>query len=810
MRKLGTELRVGALNTCGVNKAGKRELIERWANNMKVDIICLSETKAASRGVEGGKPKMIGNDEVKSSWKTYFSTGISKKDLDEKDRKRKMGTPIEPELRIKTTEQAGCAIMVHKRLWHLIRDVRPLGGRMMKMILDTRPKTIVMAIYAPHAHHEIEVKEAFYDKLRRETGKGGNSRNILLIAAGDFNARVGQPRTKEEEAVLGRHALQVDGESEMETKLEENRELFINWAMQNDLVATNTLFRHPQEETVTYRTPSTKRDINGHLEGTVAQIDYILVNNNHRKAVKQSKSDANPNLDSDDFPVILDIRCKFKKRQEKQTQQVTAYTSKQAEVSAWEMNRYFEECLQNKDVSVYETWEQIYKMYLSTLTKKNNIKEKHWISEGTWKLIQQKADEEWWWTEEERKEWAKEIRKRTRADKKAWKLEQISEDMKMKERWDGAKKLRQEYKESVYARRDKDGAEVSLDGRAEALAAYLEEIHWGQSTSATLSSGRSQEANIYQSEVEKMVDEKVRAHLQQAKEDASVSDELDSPFEEKELDACIRKMKRNKATGTDNITTDWLKDLNSDNRRRLLQMINAWWIKEVWPRKLEEARVAALYKKGDPECPENYRPLSLLNTLFKALAAMLKARIEGAVDHCIGQEQFGFRKKRGTTQAIFVARRVQEFAERAGLRAQFVFLDWEKAFDKIEHEWLMAALDSYGLPARVQRMIAQIYSNPTFYVEVEGVKSSWKTQRRGIRQGCPLSPYLFILVMNRIIEQVNILKEEITNSKTGKQFESMRIGQFATSEILFADDTMIIAKDNESLKGLLWTVELVS
>ena len=64
--------------------------------------------------------------------------------------------------------------------------------------------------------------------------------------------------------------------------------------------------------------------------------------------------------------------------------------------------------------------------------------------------------------------------------------------------------------------------------------------------------------------------------------------------------------------------------------------------------------------------------------------------------------------------------------------------------------------------------------------------------------------------MDRIIEQVNILKEEITNSKTGKQFESMRIGQFATSEILFADDTMIIAKDNESLKGLLWTVELVS
>ena len=292
--------------------------------------------------------------------------------------------------------------------------------------------------------------------------------------------------------------------------------------------------------------------------------------------------------------------------------------------------------------------------------------------------------------------WRSEIRKKTKADKKRWMMDQITEGIDQKERWNGSKTLRNDYKQNVYARKDKDGNEISLEDRSEAMAAYLEEVHWGKERISNSSRGSHGEET--ESSIAKLVRERVEKHLDKCRQTAVTNVEMDRPFEIAEMDRCIKHTKRNKAAGTDNLTTDWLQDLNQRNRDKLLTMINKWWLTKEWASKMEEARIAALYKKGDPEKPENYRPLSLLNTLFKLMAAMMKRRIEDEVEHVMGETQFGFRRGKSTTHAIYIARRVQEFAERAGMRAQFVFLDWEKAFDKIEHTWLIKALESYGLP----------------------------------------------------------------------------------------------------------------
>ena len=161
---------------------------------------------------------------------------------------------------------------------------------------------------------------------------------------------------------------------------------------------------------------------------------------------------------------------------------------------------------------------------------------------------------------------------------------------------------------------------------------------------------------------------------------------------------------------------------------------------------------------------------------------------------------------KGTTHAIYVARRVQEFAERAGISAHFVFLDWEKVFDKIRHVWLMKALKSYGLSDGMLSMIQRIYENPVFYVEVDGVRSTWKKQQRGIRQGCPLSPYLFIMVMNRIIEEVNIVLRELNatfqaakKKKTLTKKDIMPSQKIRAKAIRLLED--IICKDHRDTMG---------
>ena len=85
--------------------------------------------------------------------------------------------------------------------------------------------------------------------------------------------------------------------------------------------------------------------------------------------------------------------------------------------------------------------------------------------------------------------------------------------------------------------------------------------------------------------------------------------------------------------------------------------------------------------------------------------------------------QFGLRKNKGTTHAMFIARRIQEFAERAGLPGTMIFLDWEKAFEKVDHEMLITVLESYKLLSKSVTLIKHMYSHPMSRVEVGRVKS---------------------------------------------------------------------------------------
>ena len=139
------------------------------------------------------------------------------------------------------------------------------------------------------------------------------------------------------------------------------------------------------------------------------------------------------------------------------------------------MNKFFEEHFHEASSEQFSMWFPRYSAYLETLMST----ERHWQSEGVWKMIQQKAVEEWWWTEEERQWWTWEIKRKTKANKKRWLMDQMKEDMDEKEKWNGSKALRKEYKQNVYVIEDKAGNEIMLGDKAVAMAEYLEEVQWG-------------------------------------------------------------------------------------------------------------------------------------------------------------------------------------------------------------------------------------------------------------------------------------------------------------------------------------------
>ena len=139
---------------------------------------------------------------------------------------------------------------------------------------------------------------------------------------------------------------------------------------------------------------------------------------------------------------------------------------------------------------------------------------------------------------------------------------------------------------------------------------------------------------------------------------------------------------------------------------------------------LHQASVVSIFKKGDSSKLENYRPISLLQTFSKLLAAIVKNRLAHGQEKWIMKTQYGFRQGKSTSHAIFLARRLQGFAK---------------------------------VTRKNIAIVADIYSNPKFKVsntDTDGA-SDFLLQQSGIRQGCPLSPYLFILVVSVVITDIN-------------------------------------------------------
>ena len=220
-------------------------------------------------------------------------------------------------------------------------------------------------------------------------------------------------------------------------------------------------------------------------------------------------------------------------------------------------------------------------------------------------------------------------------------------------------------------------------------------------------------------------------------------------FSLEELDLTIKKLKNNKSPGPDGIPTEFFKMMDEETRLIVLDILNDCWNNEIMPSELELAELVNV------ENPANYRPTALFNTLYKIYASLIHKRICLGLDRRLWHTQYDFRKCRSTSQPLFITRRLQDKAEQTGDKLFLVFLEWEKAFDKVDQEKLIEAMTRLGLPEKMIDVLSSFYVNLQFRVKDREGKSTYRTQRAGIRQGCPLSPYLFICLMTVMFHDIH-------------------------------------------------------
>ena len=191
----------------------------------------------------------------------------------------------------------------------------------------------------------------------------------------------------------------------------------------------------------------------------------------------------------------------------------------------------------------------------------------------------------------------------------------------------------------------------------------------------------------------------------------------EAPFTIMHLHEALGKLKKRKAPGPDGLVNELFLALGREGEEILLGIYNDAWEKGNTPQNWAEATVVTIFKgKGTDTDPANYRPISLLNVMYKIYASMIQSRLAKLIEPHLRHTQFGFRSHRSTQQPLFTLRRAMEWSLMTNTPLHCLFLDWKQAFDSIDHTAMLEALVRLGISDAMMLAIASLYETPTFAV----------------------------------------------------------------------------------------------
>uniref|UniRef100_A0A8C5QA48 Reverse transcriptase domain-containing protein n=1 Tax=Leptobrachium leishanense TaxID=445787 RepID=A0A8C5QA48_9ANUR len=227
------------------------------------------------------------------------------------------------------------------------------------------------------------------------------------------------------------------------------------------------------------------------------------------------------------------------------------------------------------------------------------------------------------------------------------------------------------------------------------------------------------------------------------------------PFTEEEVRKAVKALPKNKAPGPDGFSNLYYQTFADILIPTLTKLFNHIKSTGVIPPEMLQATIVTLPKPGKPPTScANFRPISLLNVDAKLYAKLLASRMAPLLPLLISAEQTGFVAGRQTCDNTRRFYNIIDIAYRTNTTGLLLALDAEKAFDRLHWGYMRKALEVFGFPALFINSIMSLYSLPTAKVLASGFLSSSFSITNGTRQGCPLSPLIFVLALEPLASRI--------------------------------------------------------
>jgi hypothetical protein len=271
------------------------------------------------------------------------------------------------------------------------------------------------------------------------------------------------------------------------------------------------------------------------------------------------------------------------------------------------------------------------------------------------------------------------------------------------------------------------------------------------------------------------------------------------PVSAQEVAAAIADCDAGAAGGPDNVPTLFFKIGGPALCEALRGLYQKILDTGQWPRGWETSRLVPLFKgKGDPLSPGAYRPIALSDVGAKIFAKVLNRRISAHLESSLIDEQGGFRPGRSTVTQIIGLLSLLALRRSEAVATTVCFLDIRKAFDVVPRPLLWTTLRSMGVDEKTLKALQTMYGEVVMRLTIVGAPEVEFRTTRGLRQGCPLSPTLYLAFINDLFDELR------------ERGLGVMVGDRLVPGLLFADDIVLFAANDAQMQEMLTVLEGVA